>query len=60
MPQVRQVIENFGRCCECLLSTIAIEKPLSQEETQFIQYYVGQMEKKFDGPAYRREEQGRS
>jgi hypothetical protein len=59
MP-LRQAIEKFGRCCECLLSSAALENPLSEEETQFIRYYVGELERKFDGLAYRPNDAGSS
>jgi hypothetical protein len=49
MFSIRTVIQDYGRCCEHLLSSVQEQAPLSQEETQFIQYYVAQMQKKFDG-----------
>lgn len=49
MPRIRKVIEEYGSCCEHLLSIPLLERPLSEDELRLIQYYVVEMEKKFDG-----------
>jgi len=48
MPRIRKVIEEYGSCCEHLLSIPLLERPLSEDELRLIRYYVVEMEKKFD------------
>ena len=55
MPSVRTIVQDYGRCCEHILSSGALDTSLSEEETKFIQYYVVEMQKKFDGVRYRSE-----
>ena len=47
MLSFRQVVQDYGRSCEYLLSNHSFDSPLSEEEVQFIQYYMREMEKRF-------------
>lgn len=49
MFSIRQVVQDYGRSCERLLSKHSFDSPLSQEEEAFIQYYMDEMGKRFDG-----------
>ena len=55
MQTIRQLLKEYGGCCERLLASGMLDTPLTEEEKQFIQYYVAEMEKKFDGVRYRQE-----
>lgn len=48
MLSLRQVVQDYGHNCERLLSIHAFDTPLSAEEIQFIQYYMNEMEKRFE------------
>lgn len=60
MLSVRQVVQNYGRSCECLLSDHSFDSPLSEEEVQFIQYYMHEMEKRFGTRLYELQADGAS
>ncbi len=47
MLSIRQVVQDYGRSCERLLSSHSFDAPLSDEEMRFIQYYMNEMEEKF-------------
>ena len=49
MLAIRKVVQDYGGSCERLLSKHSFDSPLSQEEVAFIQYYMGEMGKRFDG-----------
>lgn len=49
MLAIRKVVQDYGCSCERLLSKYSFDSPLSQEEVAFIQYYMDEMGKKFDG-----------
>ena len=38
MLSIRQVVQDYGRSCERLLSSQSFDTPLSDEEARFIQY----------------------
>lgn len=48
MLSLRQVVQDYGHNCERLLSIHSFETPLSEEEVRFIQYYLNEMEKRFE------------
>jgi hypothetical protein len=60
MLSVRQVIQNYGSSCESLLSDHSFDSPLSEEEVQFIQYYMHEMEKRFGMGLYELQADGAS
>jgi hypothetical protein len=49
MFAIRKVVRDYGCSCERLLSKYSFDSPLSQEEVAFIQYYMDEMGKRFDG-----------
>ena len=49
MLAIRKVVRDYGGSCKRLLSKHSFDSPLSQEEVAFIQYYMGEMGKRFDG-----------
>lgn len=49
MSAIRKVVQDYGCSCERLLSKYSFDSPLSQEEVAFIQYYMDEMGKRFDG-----------
>ena len=57
---IRQVVQDYGRCCERLLSDHSIDSPPSEEEVQFIQYYMREMEKRFGIELYQLQVDGAS
>jgi hypothetical protein len=48
MLSIRQVVQDYGRSCEHLLSSHSFDAPLSEEEMRFIQYYMNEMGKQFE------------
>ena len=34
-----KVVEEFGKQCERLLRAIALDRPLTEEEREFVRYY---------------------
>jgi hypothetical protein len=49
MLAIRKVVQDYGGSCERLLSQHSFDSPLSLEEVAFIQYYMREMRKRFDG-----------
>ncbi len=56
MLPIRQVVQDYGRSCERILSNHSFDAPLSEEEVRFIQYYMNEMEKRFGGIIFSEEQ----
>lgn len=53
MLSIRQVVQDYGRSCERILSPFSFDSPLSEEEAQFIHYYLNEVAKSLDGALYK-------
>lgn len=52
MFSIRQVVQDYGRSCERILSSYSFDSPLSEEEVQFIHYYLNEVAKRLEGALY--------
>jgi hypothetical protein len=52
MFPIRQVVQDYGRSCERLLSPYSFDSPLSEEEVQFIHYYLNEVTKRLESVVY--------
>ena len=50
--QVKNDIRAFGSACERLLASIALHRPLTEEEALFIRHYCNELLDKTAGPPY--------
>ena len=53
MLPIRQVVQDYGRSCERILSPYSFDSPLSEEEVQFIHYYLHEVAKRLDDALYK-------
>ena len=51
--QVKKDIETFGRACEHLLASIAIHRPLTEEEALYVRHYCKELLEKAAPPPTR-------
>jgi hypothetical protein len=52
--QIKNDIRAFGNACEHLLASIAIHRPLTEEETLFVRHYCMELlEKAAPPPSHR-------
>jgi hypothetical protein len=50
MMQLKNDIHAFGNACEHLLASIAIHRPLTQEEVLFVRHYCKELLEKVGSP----------
>ena len=48
--QVKDDIQRFGKACERLLASVAIHRPLTEEEVLFVRHYCKELLEKIAVP----------